>query len=302
MSKCPWPHSAVRMHLLLAGLGAPLGLLDHGRDRVRRLGRGEDPLGPRERDRGGEALPLRLGDRLEQPELVHVREQRRHAVVAQPARVHRVGDEPVAERVHLQQRREPGRVAEVVGVDPAGERRARGRARRPGSPGSSARPASPAGTGRTARRSCDPPPVQPTIRSGPASPAMRRTARAPPAPITVWCSSTWLSTEPSAYRVSADPPAASTASLIAMPSEPGESGSVGEHLQARLGGPRRATGARSRRTSASACGGAASGRRRRGPSRSRSRGRTARRRTPARCPTGPAPVSVVSRLVPSTEL
>ena len=43
-------------------------------------------------------------------------------------------------------------------------------------------------------------------------------------PITVWCISTWLSTLPSAYRVSALPPAASTASLIAMPRLPVESG------------------------------------------------------------------------------
>ena len=44
-------------------------------------------------------------------------------------------------------------------------------------------------------------------------------------PITVWCMRTWFSTLPSAYLVSALPPAASTASLIAMPRLPGESGS-----------------------------------------------------------------------------
>ena len=111
-------------HLLLAGFGAALGLLDHGGERVRRLRRRDDALGPGEGHRGREALPLRLGHRLEQAELVHVREQRRHAVVAQPAGVHRVRDEVVAEGVHLQQRREPGRVAEVVGVHAPGERRA----------------------------------------------------------------------------------------------------------------------------------------------------------------------------------
>ncbi len=78
--------------------------------------------------------------------------------------------------------------------------------------------------GKTSPAKLDPPPVQPTIRSGPASPASSNCASAS-WPITVWCSSTWLRTEPSAYLVSADPPAASTASLIAMPSEPGESGS-----------------------------------------------------------------------------
>ena len=37
----------------------------------------------------------------------------------------------------------------------------------------------------------------------------------------VWCISTWFSTEPSAYLVSSCVAATSTASLIAMPSEPG---------------------------------------------------------------------------------
>ena len=37
----------------------------------------------------------------------------------------------------------------------------------------------------------------------------------------VWCSSTWLSTEPRAYLVSSSCAATSTASEIAMPSEPG---------------------------------------------------------------------------------
>ena len=41
----------------------------------------------------------------------------RHAVVAQAARVDRVGHEVVAERVHLDERRHLCRVAEVVGVD-----------------------------------------------------------------------------------------------------------------------------------------------------------------------------------------
>ena len=40
--------------------------------------------------------------------------------------------------------------------------------------------------------------------------------------MTVWCSSTWLSTEPRAYLVSGSRCAAtSTASEMAMPSEPG---------------------------------------------------------------------------------
>ena len=43
-------------------------------------------------------------------------------------------------------------------------------------------------------------------------------------PITVWCMRTWLSTEPSAYFVSSRGAAASTASEIAMPRLPVESG------------------------------------------------------------------------------
>ena len=43
-------------------------------------------------------------------------------------------------------------------------------------------------------------------------------------PMTVWCSSTWLSTLPSAYLAAGSGPADSTASLIAMPRLPVESG------------------------------------------------------------------------------
>ena len=49
----------------------------------------------------------------------------RHAVVAQPAGVDRLRDEVVAEGVHLDDRGHLRRVAEVVGVDAAGQRRRR---------------------------------------------------------------------------------------------------------------------------------------------------------------------------------
>jgi hypothetical protein len=68
-----------------------------------------------------------------------------------------------------------------------------------------------------------PPPVQPTITSG-SSPAISSCSIAS-WPMIVWCISTWLSTEPSAYLVSSCVAATSTASLIAMPSEPGCCGS-----------------------------------------------------------------------------
>jgi hypothetical protein len=50
--------------------------------------------------------------------------------------------------------------------------------------------------------------------------------RSASSPITVWCSSTWLSTEPSAYFVVGLPTAASTASEIAMPRLPVHAGSA----------------------------------------------------------------------------
>ena len=111
----------------LAGLLARQRLADGGGDGVGRLGRRDDPLGAGELHRGGEALGLRDGHRLDEARLVEVRHQRRHAVVAQPAGVDRLGDEAVAERVHLQQRRHPGGVAEVVAVLTLGEARAGGR-------------------------------------------------------------------------------------------------------------------------------------------------------------------------------
>jgi len=78
--------------------------------------------------------------------------------------------------------------------------------------------------GKASPEKLDPPPVQPMIRSG-VSPASASCLSAS-SPITVWCSSTWLSTLPSAYRVAGSPPATSTASLMAMPRLPGEPGSA----------------------------------------------------------------------------
>ena len=68
----------------------------------------------------------------------------------------------------------------------------------------------------------EPPPVQPMTTSG-DSPAIPICSIAS-WPMTVWCSRTWLSTEPSEYFVSSRVAASSTASLIAIPSEPGLSG------------------------------------------------------------------------------
>src|SRR5205807_6826928 len=107
----------------LAFLLAAQRLVDRATHRVRRLRRWDDALATRELDARLEARLLVIGARLDQPELVGVRHQRRHAVVAQAAGVEAGRDEGRAERVHLDQRREVRGVAEVVGVLAAGERR-----------------------------------------------------------------------------------------------------------------------------------------------------------------------------------
>ena len=91
-------------HPIVAGLRGPVRLADRRGDRVAGLGCRHDPLGAREPHRGVEALHLRHRLGLEQPQLVGVRQQRRHPVVAQATGVDGVGDEVVPERVHLHQR------------------------------------------------------------------------------------------------------------------------------------------------------------------------------------------------------
>ena len=78
-------------------------------------------------DAGLEDLGLRVGARLDEPELVEVADHRRHPVVAQPARVERRRNERRAEGVHLHERREVAGVAEVEGVQALREARACGR-------------------------------------------------------------------------------------------------------------------------------------------------------------------------------
>ena len=89
-----------------------------------RLRRRHDALGAREGHAGCEALGLVVGTRLDQPELLQVRDQRRHAVITQTAGVEARRREGRSERVHLGERRHVRGVAEVVGVLAARERRA----------------------------------------------------------------------------------------------------------------------------------------------------------------------------------
>ncbi len=70
----------------------------------------------------------------------------------------------------------------------------------------------------------EPPPAQAT-RISASSSAFSSCFRVS-SPITVWCMRTWFSTLPSEYFVSSRVAASSTASLIAMPRLPGESGSI----------------------------------------------------------------------------
>ena len=69
----------------------------------------------------------------------------------------------------------------------------------------------------------EPPPAHPMTMSA-ASSAFSSCFFAS-CPMIVWCMRTWFSTLPSEYFVSSRVAASSTASLIAMPSEPGEFGS-----------------------------------------------------------------------------
>ena len=109
---------------LLAGLLRLERLAHRECDGVRGLRCRDDALGARELHGSREALGLRNGNGFHHPELVDVRDERRHAVVAQATCVNRVGDEVVTQRVHLHKRGHACGVAEVVAVLATGERRA----------------------------------------------------------------------------------------------------------------------------------------------------------------------------------
>src|SRR6185312_6069725 len=76
-------------------------LVDGDADRMGRLGRREDPLRAGERDADLERGPLMDGLRLDVAALLEEADQRRHAVIPQAAGVDGLGDEIVAERMHL---------------------------------------------------------------------------------------------------------------------------------------------------------------------------------------------------------
>ena len=111
-------------HRRLAPLARPDCFIDHRPNRVGGLRRRDGAFGPGELHRGVEHRPLRVGNRLDESVVGQSGDQRRHAVVAQAPGVDAVRHEPVAERVHLQQRRHPDGVAEVVGELAPGHGRA----------------------------------------------------------------------------------------------------------------------------------------------------------------------------------
>ena len=124
-------------------------------------------------------------------------------------------------------------------------------------------------------------------------------ARSPPGRSIVWCSSTWLSTRPSAYlvssRVRGDPrrPRRSRCRGCRAGRGP-RPGSRGRRGLRRTG-----TARTSRPRSPSSRAGTASGRRTPAPCRPCTRGRTACRRRPARSPTGRRRSRWRARLTPS---
>src|SRR5512134_3294 len=97
---------------------------DRAVDGMRRFRRRQDPLGLREGERALENHGLGVGLGLDQPLVVELADERRIPVVPEPSGVDPRGDEVVTEGIHLDERREPGGVAEIVGIYPLGQRRA----------------------------------------------------------------------------------------------------------------------------------------------------------------------------------
>ena len=127
MSKWPWP---LRLKRIVARLAFRLGferLADGFGDGVVGFRRGNDALGAGELNAGGEGVKLLHRGGFDQSQVHDVRDQRRHAVVAQAAGMNSRRHEGAAQRVHLDQRRQVAGVAEVVSESALGEARAGGR-------------------------------------------------------------------------------------------------------------------------------------------------------------------------------
>ena len=90
-----------RLATLATGDGLPHG----SRYGMGRLGCRYDALGLGKLDGSGETLPLGNGNRLDQTQFVHMGNQRRHAVVAQPPGMNGLWNEAIAQGVHFHQGR-----------------------------------------------------------------------------------------------------------------------------------------------------------------------------------------------------
>ena len=96
------------------------------------LGRRHDAFVLRKEDARLKTRYLVMSNRLDERQFLEMRDERRHAVIAQAAGVEARRYEGRPERVHFRQRRHLARVAEVVRVAPARKARARGRFDRDG--------------------------------------------------------------------------------------------------------------------------------------------------------------------------
>ena len=127
MSKWPWPD---RLNTMVSAL--PSALQRRASSMAQRTawvasGAGTMPSRARELHARLEAGDLVIGAGLDQAEVVDVRHQRPHAVIAQAAGMEAGRNEGRAERVHLDQRRQMRGVAEIIGIFSARQRRAGGR-------------------------------------------------------------------------------------------------------------------------------------------------------------------------------
>ena len=97
------------------------GLADGFGDGVVGFGRGHDAFGAGKLNAGSECIELLHGGGFGQAEIDDMRDQRRHAVIAQAAGVNSRRNKGAAQGVHLDQRRQMAGVAEVVSEAALGE-------------------------------------------------------------------------------------------------------------------------------------------------------------------------------------
>ena len=225
MSKWPWPERLKRIVRSSPASSAARAVSSAPWIACDDSGAGMIPSLPANEHRRGEDVVLEVGLRADQPVADELRER---AARRRGSAGRRRGSAPGRSRGRAcasgraasacpcrRSRRRRGR-ASASGRRPARRRGSRSRGRR----------SSRAGTGTRARRSSSRRRRSRSTTSGNA-PASSICAIAS-WPITVWCSSTWLSTLPSEYAVSSRVAASSTASEIAIPRLPGRVGVLGE--------------------------------------------------------------------------